>query len=100
MPAKRCSLCATNWPLSYHYAVCPTCQERTDVVTNATAISTQEAKRMVSEIKFAKFYAEKWEPERTGPDPDEVGRREAAELARAWREVTLGFDDQSDQSDQ
>jgi len=62
-------------------------------MTNATALSIEEAKVRVSEIQFGKFYDQTWEPKRKGPDPEEAGRREASELAKAWREVTLGLTD-------
>lgn len=79
MSARRCSRCSVNWPDVLAYEVCPGCLDRTDSISNATALAKDEATGLASRVKFDRFYEER-ERERTArgePTPDEVGARQA-----------------------
>lgn len=92
MGANRCSICAVNYPQTYHYAVCPVCQERTSPITNETPMSPASARAIAENANFERYYEQTHEAKRTGPDPEELGRQDAAEILALERAL-----DQSDQ---
>lgn len=87
MAAKRCSRCGIDWPPGHKFAVCPVCEERTDGITGGSPLTLAEADRRVREIQFEKFYEQTWVAKRVGPDPEELGKAEAAEITRQLREI-------------
>ena len=87
MGANRCSTCSVNYPQTPTYAVCPVCQERTSPMTNETSMSPASARAIVAQAQFDKFYEQSWPSKRPGPDPEELGRQEAAEILALERGV-------------
>lgn len=75
MPARRCSICAINWPLTGEYKKCPACLEETSRIGNIRAIDDDEAQSLKNHFEFDRFY-EEWDenqpPERLLPDLAEV----------------------------
>jgi hypothetical protein len=72
MPARRCSICAADWPHRDDFKKCPECGERTSPVSNIDAMDLREAMSRKRSAEFERFY-EKWDathpPERLEPAP-------------------------------
>lgn len=75
MGAKRCSICALNWPSHHDYSTCASCGGHTSYVGNEDPMTDDEAKFKKKEIEFEERYKQRGEREPTG--------KEAAEAARA-----------------
>lgn len=87
MAAKRCSNCAVNFPNSHEWSVCPVCLGTTSLLTNETPMTPSSARAITRQAKFDRFYEQTWEAKRQGPTPEERGRREAASIIEAARQI-------------
>lgn len=69
--ARRCSICAVNWPDDKGYRYCPECGEDTGRIKDITPIDEDEARSRKVHAEFEKFM-EKWDnthdPERLRGD--------------------------------
>lgn len=63
MSAKRCTICAINWPDMVAYARCPKCDEPTRFNSSEEPLTPEQAQYKRKEIEFDKFYKER------GPKP-------------------------------
>lgn len=67
-PARRCSTCGTDWPTTWKdggakYALCPKCEGKTDVISNADPLDEETAHDLKIHLDFERFY-QTWELER------------------------------------
>lgn len=58
--ARRCSMCAVNWPDLPEYSKCPECGDTADRVKELTPISEDEARSRKRHAEFETFY-EQWD---------------------------------------
>lgn len=84
MAAWRCKSCLVNYPKVGDYQVCPTCEEGCDGMANATPITVDEAQSIARHAQFNREY-EKYDAERCGPSPEDLGREEGRRLAAEFR---------------
>lgn len=68
--ARRCSLCAINWPDTDDYKMCPECldEDGTDRCRDVKPLSLDEAWSKKMHAEFERFY-EIWDQEH---DPDRL----------------------------
>lgn len=61
MPARRCSICAINWPLAAEFSKCPACGEPADPIANDEHEfeDLADARSAAKRFKFERFYAER-----------------------------------------
>lgn len=86
MPARRCSDCATNWPVGDEFKKCPRCLIETDYMTGAKAIGIDQARSIANHAEFERYY-ERHDLTRLGVTPEEMGRL-TPEEARWVREFS------------
>jgi len=91
MAAWRCDLCLTNWPMTTEFKTCPDCQQRCSGMSNAKPLTIDEAKSRKAHALFERQY-EKYDADRAGPSPEDVGKAEARELAQRWREIEAVYE--------
>lgn len=69
MAARRCSLCAINWPTKAEYIDCPVCEEKTSRMYNADPLDEEEAASLRKHAEFDRYY-ERREAARSGETVD------------------------------
>lgn len=74
--ARRCSLCAIDWPDTKEYKVCPSCEDPdgTDRCRDVTPLDDDEARSLKLNYEFDRFYEDydaKADPARLDPSYDE-----------------------------
>lgn len=75
--ARRCSLCAIDWPDDKTYKICPSCEDEggTDRCRDVTPLSDDEALSMKLHFEFERFYEEydaDADPSRLDPTPEDM----------------------------
>lgn len=96
MAAFRCSRCGVDWPQAPSYRECPSCGEKTDLLSNAKPLPLAEAASKKKHLEFERFCeARDQQRARAGElSPEEVGRREARALIELdkglpeWSEIS------------
>ena len=88
---RLCTECNSAWPDNNSYARCPRCQVKTRTAVHANPMTAGEAKSVLNHLAFQRHYQQLEEKRaRLGrPTPEELGKREAFELIKAWHEVRL-----------
>lgn len=61
--ARRCTICAQNWPDDVQYKTCPECEGDTFRARNVTPMSEEEAHSLKAHAEFERFY-EEWDSEK------------------------------------
>jgi hypothetical protein len=89
--ANNCDRCGVNWPHGTAFATCPRCRIRCRTAVTSHVLTAGEAKEQVNLVNWERFYSQhEQKRERLGrPSPEELGKREAFELIKAWHEVRL-----------
>lgn len=59
--AKRCSICAIDWPLMVAFNTCPKCEGTTWHCNEADALTPEQAQYKRKEIRFDEYYKERGE---------------------------------------
>lgn len=87
--AFECDECGERWPNYQEYAHCPRCRIPCRSSLGDTILNAGEARKLRSQVIFEREYLLLEEKrERLGKaTPEELGRLEARELAKAWREA-------------
>lgn len=91
MPARRCSICGTDWPLDDAYEMCPSpnCVGlKTDPVSNITPLPDAEALSMKNHFDFERFY-EKWDESQPASRLSTEGMKEYLPEVPARKPVAL-----------
>lgn len=57
MPARRCSLCGLNWPAKAQLH-CPVCEGDLHYMSNETAMSAEESRRLRAYSEFQRWLAD------------------------------------------
>lgn len=83
--AYECPDCRTAWPHYRTFSTCPECRVACRQATAANVLTAQQAKHRLVHLAFIRFYR-RWEQNRQGPSPEDIGRREAAEIIRERNE--------------
>lgn len=60
--ARRCSMCAVNWPDASEFTYCPECGDDTSRIREIIPIPYEEAKSRRLHADFERYY-EKWDEE-------------------------------------
>lgn len=80
--AFECPDCRTAWPHYRAFSTCPECRVVCRSATAAKVLTAQQAKYRLTHLAFLRFYR-RWNEEREGPTPEEIGAAEAAEIIQA-----------------
>jgi hypothetical protein len=83
--AFECPECRTAWPHYRTFSTCPECRVLCRSATASTVLTAQQAKHRLTNLAFLRFYRRR-EMNREGPTPEDIGRREAAEIIRLRNE--------------
>lgn len=75
----RCDHCDRLWPYTGQFSTCPICKVRARTSTVGVAMSLREAEMELRRFRFAQHYRRR-EAARSGPSPEELGRRDAREI--------------------
>ena len=88
--SNHCDACNSAWPQSASYSICPRCRTRTRTAVLSNVMTPAEAREHLRLLKWERFYSQHEEKrERLGrPSPEEIGRREAAEIIRLERQFS------------
>lgn len=79
MASHRCFRCGIEWPVSRKNVTCLRCGEKLEYAPYGIPLNLKEAEALKREIEFEQFY-EKWDAERKGPTPEEIGAQQAREI--------------------
>ena len=88
---RLCSECNAAWPDDNQYGTCPRCHVKTRTAVHAHPMNRAEAKSVLNHLAFQRHYRQLEDKRaRLGqPTPEEIGKREAFELIKAWHKVRL-----------
>ena len=91
----ECPECKTCWPHYRSFASCPECRIACRSAVTPRVLTAAQAKSRLLHIEFIKYY-EAREKFRSGPSPEELGRREGREQAERIRQMKLQMKDPGD----
>lgn len=59
MAARRCTICANDYPSTNEYKTCPVCEERTSRFSNITPMPDDEARSIKLHAEFERYYEQR-----------------------------------------
>ena len=92
--AFECPDCRTRWPNSRKFATCPECSVPCRTAAVPTVLTNGEAKTRLNRLAFLRYYRQR-EDTRTGPTPEEMGRREAIATVAEVRALNRVLNDET-----